>query len=377
MTGRFCNLPALLLATASAFGVVEAARGQVPDLGRGMQRSRQNLPAPVTVESYPRDPRVERPSTYPRDREVEKPKSAGQGGEGHPAADAADHGADKSSVFRSGEELLKTTVEALESQTSISVHVQQEIHLFDEHIVRAGTYEQGTGRPLVWRLELKMRDGSRQSLFEQLSDGRMVWLYERVADEQKLQKIDLERVSNSLKDVAAAQGSTPGGLLGWGVGGLPRLLEGLNQAFEFGPPTRASWKGQNAWRMEGVWRKAMLLRLLPDQKDKILRGQPELRKLPEQVPDRIVLHIGAADLFPLHIQYLRTPRPKFYEIWKSKRPRQLSSIEFFDRKMGMTIDPRRFIWRAGNLEAADATEAYLANVKACAEAIHNAATVTR
>jgi hypothetical protein len=331
-------------------------------------------PAAPRAATYPRDPRVQPASNYPRDRQLARavPQAAPPAVPQVVGAEPQPRGAAGEQLFQSGHELLRTVIEAVESEASISARVRQETKLFEQDLIGGGTYLQVRTDVPRWRIELLLGDGRRQSLFRQLGDGEVVWTYERVGDQQRLSKIDLARIRASLSSETATA-SPRAGMPSWGIGGLPQMLRGLADAFDFQRPSVVSWKGQRTWRSEGAWRREVLARLLPEQKEKILAGQAaDLTKLSPQLPDRVVLYVGAANLMPERIEYLRSPSVRFYEVWRSRQPRAICTIELFDVTLGRPIDPRQFVWQAGNLEATDATEKYLEHINELSQVIDEA-----
>jgi hypothetical protein len=332
-----------------------------PAANQGTGYPRQQLPPPIT---YPRDPV---PSAGAAD------ESAGQGRrEEAPQRATTTPPTTKDSTVQSAEQLLAASAAMLASQGSINAGVRLETRLFDQHLVGKGRYLQGYHGARLWRFELLMRDEGRESLALQVCDARYVWIYDRLDDHQRLWKVDLQRVNSFLDEERKARAPHTLGLTSWGLGGLPQLITGLNEAFVFRPPQQTRFRGNTAWRLEGTWRQEALCRLLPDQKEKILQGKPpDFGKLSQQLPQRVVV-ILSADLFPQRIEYLRESRLRFYEFWKDDAPIVIAAVEFFDVKLGLPIDPRQFTWQATGVPVIDYTDDYLDNVKQLAEVMREA-----
>jgi hypothetical protein len=144
-----------------------------------------------------------------------------------------------------------------------------------------------------------------------------------------------------------------------GLGGLPRLLRGLNAAFQFTSAEPGQWGNLQVWKLEGGWKPAYLLRMLPKQREAILQGKPvDVSGLQEHVPDRVVLLLGQEDLFPYRIEYCRTSTHKEGES-EVAETRCLLSVDYFEVHFNSRIDPGQFSYSPGNAEFSDQTEAFL------------------
>ena len=67
------------------------------------------------------------------------------------------------------------------------------------------------------------------------------------------------------------------------------------------------------WRIVGRLKPSLLAAALEEDKDKkaARAGKPiDSGKLPRQLPDHVVIHLGQANLFPYRIEYRRSPPGK-------------------------------------------------------------------
>ena len=260
--------------------------------------------------------------------------------------------------------LLAAAIRTLEGRDSISAEIQQEVDLFDKQLVGSGIYlEQRRGPLRLLRMELKLPLADRASSQVQVCDGTYLWIYrsagEKISD---LSRIKVDEANRALEEAEATAGPADSGLLP-GLGGLPKLLRGLHQTFEFTTADRGTFDGVPVWRLQGRWKPECLLDLLPDQRKTLEAGKlPNLELLPEHLPDRVVVLLGQDDLFPYRFEYRRSLPNK-----EGKSPDETSSplvtMQLYNVQINTPIDPNRFIYNPGDLEPTDATDAFIKSLK--------------
>jgi hypothetical protein len=272
--------------------------------------------------------------------------------------------------------LLHSAIKALEGRVSISARFRQRADLFGQQLIAAGYYlELRQGLVPRLRLEQKGQVGEEVMNLVVVCDGTTLWTYRKLFQAESLIKIDAVRASAAIaradgdcpdfrgrENPGSENGTVPFGQparFAPGLGGLPRLLRGLNAVFEFTSAQRGSVGELPVWKLEGRWQKAQLLKLLPKQREAIEQGKPaDLGRLPEHLPDRVVLLLGQEDLFPYRLDYCRT------NVKKGDRPeaatsRSLMTVEWFEVNFNVPIDVRQFVYIPGSIQAADQTEVFL------------------
>ena len=250
--------------------------------------------------------------------------------------------------------LLDGAVRAVETRRFISACIKQQGELFGHQITGEGRYyefRQGPTIPKI-RLELTVEVGPVSTSLVQVCNGATFWTYQKLPNGETLSKLDAVRAITALEQAAdrlprEAIASAPG------LGGLGRLMRGLNAQFEFTSVTADQLGGLPVWKLSGGWKPAKLARLLPKQKEAIEKGRPlDLTRLPAQVPDSVTLFLGQEDCFPFRIDYLRGV-PK-------SSPRCLMGLEFFELNFDGPIDSGQFLFTpGGNLEPLDRTEEFV------------------
>jgi hypothetical protein len=191
----------------------------------------------------------------------------------------------------------------------------------------------------------------------QVCDGHYIWNYNQIFAQETLIRIDLDRVNQRLEEAGKSQPPPTGGLSG--VGGLPRLMQSIGSSFNFVRADQTRLRGQvPTWRLEGLWTPARLAQLLPEQAKAIQGGKaPDLSRLPTHAPDRVVVFLGADDLFPYRIEYHRQLDKKASPAATSDRI--MTEIDFYDVAFDVPIPPSRFIYSPGNLPPTDGTDQFL------------------
>jgi hypothetical protein len=250
---------------------------------------------------------------------------------------------------------MEDAILALEGRRSISARIRQSIDLFDRQPAASGLYlEQRSEREVLMRLELRIQTGDEPGSILQVCDGRYLWTYRKLAGEESLQRVDVLRVALELEET----GNLPKpGKVGWwpGLGGMPRLLRGLNAAFDFEAGRQTRLRGLRAWQLVGRWKPDRLAELLPGPAERIAAGnRPDLAKLPEPLPHRVVLYLGTDDRFPYRVEYLRESSGE-----EGPREKLIVGIDFFEVKLNDPIDASRFIYQPGTLEFTDRTDEFL------------------
>ena len=100
----------------------------------------------------------------------------------------------------------------------------------------------------------------------------------------------------------------------------------------------------------------MLARILPEQKKLIESAEPiDLSKLPEHLPNQVLLLLGEDDLFPYRIEYRRTVDPDA----ASPSSRPVVTMQLFEVVTDAPIPPHRFHYNPGEMEYEDETEQFL------------------
>ena len=248
--------------------------------------------------------------------------------------------------------LLESAVRAVETRHFISARVKQQGELIGHQITGEGRYfELRQGLIPSIRLELTVEVGSVSTSLVQVCNGITFWTYQKLPNRETLSKIDAVLAVTALEHAAGklpreAIASLPG------LGGLGRLIRGLNSHFEFTSVAADQLSGLPVWKLSGEWKPAELARLLPNQKDAIEKGRtPDLTRLPAHLPDSVTLFLGQEDCFPFRIDYLRSV--------PGASPRRLIGLEFFELNFNGPIDSGQFIFTPSNLEIIDRTKEFV------------------
>ncbi len=258
----------------------------------------------------------------------------------------------------SGDALLRHVIAAVDSQTSISAKVRQRIDLLGHPLIGSGIYlQQGRGPTRALRFDLNLQTGEKLASMQQISDGKELWISEEVGSHTRLSRVDMARL-------ARARPRSPLPPNAWlALGGLPKLLSGIEGSFQFGTVAESRLEDLPVWTIEGTWNRARLVQLLGDQKEAIEAGQPaDLSKLAPNLPDRVVLHVGCDDFFPYRIEYWRAAPSSTASDSKAvaeSTGRMIVLMELYEVRLGATINPQEFAFKRGATKPLDRTQEFL------------------
>ncbi len=248
--------------------------------------------------------------------------------------------------------LIDSAVRAAETRQFISARIKQQGEMFGHQITGEGLYYELRRGPIQRiHLELTAEVGTVSTSLVQVCNGATLWTYRKLPSGESLSKLDAVRAITALEHAAGklpreALASSPG------LGGLGRLMRGLNAQFEFRSAAADQLAGLPVWKLSGGWKPVQLARLLPGQKDAIEKGRfVDLTRLPGHLPDSVTLFLGQGDCFPFRIDYLRSV-PK-------SSPRCLLGLEFYDLNFNGPIDSGLFLFSPANLDINDRTEEFV------------------
>lgn len=246
----------------------------------------------------------------------------------------------------------------------IAAKLRQRGQLFGQELVGSGTYLQGPAHSQWLRLELKLLVGNRVHNLEQVCDGEYLWVHTQIAGEPvELRRIEVRRGLAALRQAGAGQVTALSATIG--LGGLPRVCQELERAATFFAVRPVQLAGQPAWRLDGRWTSAQWARLLPDQRSALAAGEPpDLKKLPDSVPDRVVVFIDQADRLPRRFDYRRDAPTEFDSGFvEADGERVLLSFELLDLRRQGQVQPHTFAYHPGQQPYDDITEDWVEELR--------------
>lgn len=279
-----------------------------------------------------------------------------------------------------GQELVAQATKRLANEKQISAELRYKIDAYGHELLGTGKYlQQGAGDDRLVRLDLRMQVGERPATLLEIRGSELYWLRRDIPPAPAtLERLNLVQLRKAvLNTPAAADDVLPQG--GWIIlGGLPRLLAGLEQNFAFSAPQPDEVQYQAAdgksieklplWIVAGEWKPERLAAITG-------RDPAKLGMLPDQLPDRVELVLSRTvdqlPLFPFRITYRRTVPAKSKTAAPPAEPRDLLTLELFNVSSTRPLDPREFQYEpsAGDVDPRDITTAYIqrlsgeANVK--------------
>jgi len=257
----------------------------------------------------------------------------------------------------SGQALVQETARRLDSYATIESKIRVRTDLLGQPLVGSGRYAQlksTTG--LLLRMELAIQAGEQTTSIKHICNGHYLWEHWRIGESERVNKVDLRRVAETLKQNPVPLSMTSSNLAS---GGLPRLIRQLSANFAFDTTELRSGKvglkdGPNidVWSVTGVWRSESLAATAPNA---VVDNKIVLEKLPSHLPHQVELVIGQTDFFPYRVTYQK---------WEQKE-KQLVLIpvvttEFFEVGIGRALDPTQFQYeQPTHVHVADHTDVFL------------------
>jgi len=295
--------------------------------------------------------------------------------------------------------LLEEALRTLETRSSVTARIRQEIDLFGKRLVGSGNYlekrpdsdslriQGRLDRPyLLVRLELKIQHGDQSSSLVQVAalpdndDRRFLWTKRKVLDKQQLSRVDLDQVAEAyVAEEYATQeleqaGETAPQLNRIGIlqaeGGLAKIIQSLLASFDFTDAQlgRMGKQGQLVWRLQGQWKPEKLARAAGKLRQEGNAATPlDPSRLPPHLPDQVVLHLRHEDLFPYRIEYRRTVSQLTNRSVESRSvestTRTMVTMAFYDIVIDMPVSEQPFIYSPGGLEFTYDTADYLESLR--------------
>ena len=330
MRNKLPILLALVLMAIAAMPWLKSLESQYRDSSGSW--SRFGLPSwvggPTTV---PPPAAIEAPTTSPRASEDGKAVGTTE----RPHQEASPRLPPSQPAQIKPQTLLDNAVLAVENQPRISAQISEDGELFGHPMQGRGRYFEVRQGPIpLIHLEMTLQVDSVTTSLVQVCNGTTLWTYRKLPDNESLWKIDAVRAITALEQVA---GRLPPGQVAAspGLGGLGRLIRGLNSQFVFSAAVPDEAEGTAVWKLSGVWKPDVLARLLPDQKDAAAKGRPyDTAKLAGHLPDAAIIFLRQSDYFPLRIDFHRNT---------GKSPHCVLSIKFGDLNFTAPIDSGQFV----------------------------------
>ena len=250
-----------------------------------------------------------------------------------------------------GQWLVGRAVQEIVGQESLQADVRQQVDLYGHHLVGVGRYRQFffKGQQRL-RLELKLQVAHQVSSLTQVADGRHLWIRQDMPDGTTLSRIDLRRVA---EEVWQQSPGPPAQASMWmALGGLPKLLQGLEANFKFSPPQAAQWQQQAVWVTEGTWKPSLVKHHWGSQKS-----------MPEYIPGRVQLVLGRDSeipLFPYRIQFWRSAQAENEEGVKVK---PMVTLEFHNVTRPSFFTLAMFDYKRGDQVVTNRTDTFLKSLR--------------
>jgi hypothetical protein len=293
---------------------------------------------------------------------------------------AQDAPADSAEIF------MQRVDAAADQLKSVQARIRYRTNMFGVQNVGTGVYlQQGSGEQRQFRLELKTaigQPGAGQKLliFQQVCDGKFLWQYrdsfdnspdngpnankqaDNSPDRPTISRVDLTKVRQTLQD--SEQRPNLAAINNLTIGGLPKLVDGLQQAFRFNRVEAGQLENFPVWLAVGVWRPKALEPLSQELAQQAAADRPlNLKLLPPQLPEQVWMYVGQDDLFPYRIEFRRRADGQGRGGNDPSDMRVVVTVEFYEVRLNTPISPREFEYQPSSADIVDVTAAFLKDLK--------------
>ena len=253
------------------------------------------------------------------------------------------------------EQLWQRARAALNEHASVQAKLVQDIGLYGQRLMGSGAYLQGPPGYHWVSLDLTIKQKPHDTVLQQRCDGNFLWIYRSADGLARTSRVDVRRVHAAGK--AAREGTITPSL---GIGGLPKLFDALDKSFQFTEVRREKLDGRMAFVLQGQWRRDRLRAGCPNQEDAIeAGGEIDLTRLPQAIPDHVLIYLDGNDLFPRRIDYRRhDPESRA----AGDHSKSLVLLRFSDLVFDAPVDRRSFLFEPGLAPVTDATDQYIHNL---------------
>ncbi len=265
---------------------------------------------------------------------------------------------------RQADELMARSAAALEARRSIVANIRQTVDLFGAQATATAAYaELKTPQGPLVRLQWESACGTQPLRLCQLSDGWNLWTYQFRDGSDTLQRIDLDYLNRAVR-----KWGNSGDLIEAGKTavsrGLEKFVAGLRTQYIFHQLGQTQLADSRpVWIVAGTWRTNCQAAEPQGRAGQGGAGEGRaddaaLARLPEQVPTRVVVFLGQADLFPYRVEFRRRQASPLVGA-AGTADRLLAAIDFTDVRLDAPLDPRHFAFDPGSAAFTDQTDAVL------------------
>jgi hypothetical protein len=279
-------------------------------------------------------------------------------------------------------------INQFERHSSVTARMRHQASIGGTQLYGVGSYwQQGSGESVRVRMELQIA-GQDSSLLQVANRGYL-WVDRRLPSGRSVTRVNLRQLRADPVLSAGDLESIRPGEASWSpiqpdltahCGGLASLLAALGDNFSFlppqamrlalAPPLTEQATNIPVFAMVGHWKPVKLAALTAaGQESRVESQEPEgARKVPERLPQEVLLLVGQADLFPYRIEYRRLETPRAADKQGAAIPYQLSAdplvvLELSDVTFDVPIDGGQFDYNSRDVDWVDQTAKVLERLR--------------
>lgn len=197
---------------------------------------------------------------------------------------------------KAAEAAIDEAIEKLKDLKSVRAQMLQTVEMLGQSFVIKGDYARAPGNRFHMRLTVdKLGDAS--GLMIQVCDGKYLFDFQQVLQNQYCEKSDITRVLKTLKDPRFDPEVRDQLMAQLGLAGPDALLRGLRRLIRFDQKKADVYDDHDVWVLRGEWADRATLNL-PN-----IGALPPNGPLPPFVPSRVTLWIGKRDGWPYQVEF--------------------------------------------------------------------------
>lgn len=252
--------------------------------------------------------------------------------------------------------LMRRALASLESHAAIAARLRYQARVLGQEMLGSGQYLQGPTAEHRYRLDLKLQVAGQTASLVHVCDGQTLWIHQQLLGDPSIMRVDVPSTLFALATRRQAAGfpsfpRTPG------IGGLPRMLREVEEAFDFRCLGKTKLGKLSVLVLSGRWDEAYLTSRLPGAATWFAEEEGE--NAPAQLPTHVLVCLGEGDYFPYRTEYRRDlARAAEFAEELDDAEHLMLRLELFEVRINGPVDANRFSYSPGDLPVADYTDAY-------------------
>lgn len=209
-----------------------------------------------------------------------------------PAASAGQSANSAEGPLTEAERIIDDAIRKVADVKTVSAALTQDVKMLGQKFQVKGRYLKGSGSRVYLDLDVVGLPGSQGRML-QVSDGTVLWNYQKLLDVQTYRRISLNPVLQRLQSPELDRAGRLQILDSLGVAGPEALLSSIRKAVHFDQQAEGELNGRPVWVIQGGWRdRSGVPAQVPG------RSGPQVGRVPPYMPSHATLTLDRANGWP-------------------------------------------------------------------------------